>query len=258
MGQDADMFVAGVRDSNIRRSWARGWVGVVVFVLVTFLIAPRPARSAPQVAIDYRGMIVHGVVHDFSGHGNEGKVLGYVSNADGPGVITFPRCVSCGRSAVEPENVAALNVGAGNFSFSTKFRIVIPPEGDAGLNVIQHGLYASRGGQWKFQLDGLKPQCRFTDASGVTEAVPPNTSQLKTLRLQNWYAATCRRAGDVFSLTMTGADGTHLQLSATRHLGAILPIGPVSIGSKPLNGPQTDERLDQFHGDLRDIVVTKG
>jgi hypothetical protein len=208
------------------------------------------------MVIDYPGIVKGGWVHDASGHGNDGRVIGQVSNRDGASVLTFPHCTNCGHGRVQPRNVAAFDVANGNFIFGADVKIVVRPASGAGLNVMQRGLFGRSRSQWKLQLDGLQASCRFSDDSGHSVLLPADPRSAPRLSLTAWYTVRCSRQGNVFSLDVRG-HGVSVHKSVAAAMGSITCQAPVTIGEKVVAGLQNDKRTDQFHGDLRNIVFRR-
>lgn len=242
-------------------------------VVMVVCVSGASAIAAPSDAdaFSYGGSVGSGGAVDDSGLGNSGLIEavygGSVTEATDPSlgaVLRFPQAIctrapkggSCPRATVNPLDQSGLNPvdGTGDFQFGATVRMSTVA-GTAGMNIMQRGTFTAGQPQWKLQTDyrsavGFRvASCRFAD--GTSAVLIFGT---KRLVAGTWYALSCARSGNTFSLVVDQLSGTTADetVSVVAALTSIAPTGNAIIGAKaitPVVG-QTDKVNDQFHGDL--------
>lgn len=241
---------------------------VALLAVVTGGSLPADAATTTR-QFYYQGAIADGRVVDGSGSGRPGQIVTSGGSLESrtdllswDRYLRFPggHCyddTGCPQAVVEPTGLAGLNPaddGAAPFFFSAGVRLNEEPSDTAGMNVLQRGLYTEP--QWKLQVDGGHPSCRWSDGPDAVE-LPADVQTQYTLELRRWYDVRCQRvADDKFEIIVTDArSGDWLfYASTTDHaVDGIQPAGPVLIGAKAVTGA-SDVVTDQFHGDLDEIL----
>lgn len=241
---------------------------VALLAVVTGGSLPADAATTTR-QFYYQGAISDGRVVDNSGSGRPGQIVTSGASLESrtdllswDRFLHFPggHCYDesgCPQAVVEPTGLAALNPadsGTAPFFFSAAVRLTEQPSGTAGMNVLQRGLYTQP--QWKLQVDGGHPSCRWSDGTDAVE-LPADVQKEYTLDLQRWYGVRCERlANDKFQIIVTnGRTGEWLFFAEmTKHaVDAIQPSEHVMIGAKAVTGA-SDVLTDQFHGDLDELL----
>lgn len=181
--------------------------------------------------------------------------------ADGQAVLRFPHFA---ESAEPPRAIVRVVPRVGveedplaprtqDFRFGARFAVDAVSQGtevDGGNNLMQRGL-ASDTGQYKLEVDGLRPACRIRGSDGAAEVRASQPVEPET-----WYRATCTRQGPLVELTIEtmGAAG----YTAVETVSVELPTGdvtwerretPLSVGGKlAANGHVIKSATDQFNG----------
>ncbi|GAA4454942.1 hypothetical protein [Phytohabitans houttuyneae] len=221
-----------------------------------------------QVELRYAGELLDPArVADSSGKGLHGAVStgggGAVTSVVPPGGDAFLRfpggsCTlapPCPQAIVTPAASTRLVPAGGRFSFGADIRLTEPPSPAAGMNVFQFGAAAAGLSQWKLQVDGGRPSCRWSD--GVTAVLLPAGPDGYALTAGRWYRVSCwRLSRSVFQIRVDDPRTGRPVLApgvAVAHLDGIVPTGQAVIGGKRVRDIQTDVDTDQFHGDLDNI-----
>ncbi|MEU4620309.1 hypothetical protein AB0G04_10080 [Actinoplanes sp. NPDC023801] len=234
------------------------------------LVTATPAAAAPppgETELRYLGdLTAAGQVADSSGKGLHGNILigtgGTVTPVTDPGGNRFLRfpggsCTTapCPQAIIRPAGTVSLvpgDAGEGRFVFGADIRLTELPSAAAGQNVFQFGAAGVGVSQWKMQVDGGRPSCRWSDGTEFV-LLPANL----TLSVGTWYRVTCVRLSPVLFQIRVHDPVTGRQLAPpaqrTGPLQDILPSGAVVIGGKRVNAAQSDVDTDQFHGDLDNI-----
>jgi hypothetical protein len=234
------------------------------------LATASPATAAPppgELELRYLGdLTASGQVADSSGKNLHGNILGGTgatvtsqAEANGNRFLRFPggSCTTapCPQVIIRPASTVTLtpgDAGEGRFVFGADIRLTEPPSGAAGQNVFQFGAAGAGVSQWKMQVDGGRPSCRWSDGTEFV-LLPANV----TLAVGTWYRVTCVRLSPVLFQIRVDDPATGRQLvppaQQTGPLQDILPSGAVVIGGKRVNAAQTDVDTDQFHGDLDNV-----
>lgn len=249
-----------------------------VVTLVCLSGASAVADPNAADAFSYGGGLEPGGAVDDSGLGNLGVVeatyggsvtqaedatLGAVLRFPQATCSTAPRGASCPRGTVTPTDQSALNPldGTGDFQFGATVRMSTVA-GTAGMNIMQRGNFTAGEPQWKLQADYRSKvkyrvaSCRFADATNAVLI-------LGTRRLSagTWYALSCSRSGNSFSLVVDQLDGTAADetVTMTAALTNITPTKNAIIGAKTIAPKvgQTDTITDQFHGDLDTVYFRR-
>jgi hypothetical protein len=234
------------------------------------LVTASPATAAPppgEPELRYLGdLTASGRVADSSGKNLHGDILAgtggtvtSLAEPDGDRFLRFPggSCTAapCPQAIIRPASTVTLapgDAGEGRFVFGADIRLTEPPSGAAGQNVFQFGAAGAGISQWKMQVDGGRPSCRWSDGTEFV-LLPANV----TLAVGTWYRVICVRLSPVLFQIRVHDPATGRQLvppaQQTGPLQDILPSGAVVIGGKRVNAAQNDVDTDQFHGDLDNI-----
>ncbi|WP_156326173.1 hypothetical protein [Nonomuraea sp. SBT364] len=230
----------------------------VTVLAVTAAAGPSGVGRAAELR--YTGaMISPVVVADSTRHARHGDVLSAGGGrllAPGGAFLRFPagpcHAPPCPQAIVVPRAPGRLG-GPGPFAFGAAVRLTAEPSRAAGMNVWQYGLAGPGHAQWKLQVDGGVPTCRWSDGAGVV-LVRPGTLRL---RVGRWYVLRCARVSPVLFELRVLDRGTGAPVVAPAYevgkLGAIQPQGMPTIGGKRVDSGQDDRQTDQFHGDLDDV-----
>ena len=160
--------------------------------------------------------------------------------------------------------VDALDPGTGPVAFGADFAIDAasddqsPGSIDDGDNIVQRGRWGDPG-QYKLEVNGTRPVCRFAGRSGAVEIYG------SPIEPERWYRARCERAEGTATLAVTSwdADGA----AATRTWNKPDPSGdlspasaatPLSIGGKLGWGGGVATDPDQFNGRIDEVWVAVG
>ncbi|NUW43846.1 hypothetical protein [Nonomuraea rhodomycinica] len=212
------------------------------------------AMAAPALVADRTFHARHGAV--VTAHG--GRVLS-LPRGGGDRFLRFPggACATapCPQAIVRPLRSGGLvpDGGTGRFSFGADVRLTAEPPERAGMNVWQHGLAGPGHAQWKLQVDGGRPSCRWSDG---TRVVLLGAGSYR-LAVGRWYRLRCARLGTaLFELRVLDAATREPVTPPARTvapMGPIAPLGGATIGGKRVRADQADESTDQFHGDLDEV-----
>ncbi|WP_245674111.1 MULTISPECIES: LamG domain-containing protein [Actinoplanes] len=200
--------------------------------------------------------IADGTFDDGSGHGHllravtrNGGVPHLVSHGNGQ-ALKFPaQCagVSCPRLILQAEATADLNPGTRPLRYGAGV-LLSPAETGRGENILQKG-YATGGGQYKLQVDGLsgKPSCGMSDKSGGPVHIARSRTSVSD---GQWHTLECRRTGPTLAIVVDD----RLEASVPVPTGlSVESDQPFTVGGK---GTGLDG--DQFHGTLDDLWVHIG
>lgn len=190
------------------------------------------------------------VVHDVSGHGNNGFVRvsggGDLRRVEGvTGKAAAYPCRGCGRALISVPDARYLDPARRPFWFGAAIRLR-DYQAVAGRdpNIMQKGYINQSGGRWKLELIGTRPQCTVTGSAG-TLVVRSD----KRVDDDTWHFLRCRRTSGTLSLYI---DGNRDQ-TATGPTGRISNTAPVKIGAKALGSAGGN---DQYHGKIDNTYVT--
>ncbi|MGW0481513.1 hypothetical protein [Nonomuraea sp. NPDC003214] len=234
-----------------------------VTALAVTAAAAGPSGVGRAAELRYAGAMISPVlVADSTRHARHGDVLssggGRVLSPGGR-FLRFPAgsCLAppCAQAIIVPRVPDGLGElgGPGPFAFGAAVRLTAEPSRAAGMNVWQHGLAGPGHAQWKLQVDGGVPACRWSDGTGVV-LLRPATLRLPVGRS---YVLRCARVSPVlFELrVLDRGSGAPVvaPVYATGRLGAIRPRGAPTVGGKRVDPSRDDRQTDQFHGDLDDV-----
>ncbi len=151
-----------------------------------------------------------------------------------------------------------LNPGRADLVVRADFRLDKVTQGSAyddGNNILQRGLFGDPA-QFKIQVDGRTPACRFKGSAGSVLVTSPVKVSART-----WYRVRCARSGKEMTLRLVAlGSGKVWTRSATRAIGTMSFASgvPLAVGAK-LNGQGTiPASSDQFNGRLDNILVKVG
>ncbi len=219
-----------------------------------------PAADGPVASYNFDSTVADGTFDDGSGHRhllravtrNGGKVA-MEPHAAGQALTFPPRCTEapCPRLVLQAANTPDLNPGSKPLRYGAGVRLATAPAGSTGndgQNILQKG-YASEGGQYKLQVDGVtgKPSCVLTDRAGGTTYVARSRASIAD---DTWHTLECRRTGPTLTIAVDD------EVKATTAVPETLSIDsaqPFSLGGKGVG-----EKNDQFHGALDDVWVRIG
>ncbi|WP_113704206.1 LamG domain-containing protein [Nonomuraea lactucae] len=220
------------------------------------------AMPSPVSVADSGPYARHGTVLSANG----GRVLSLFdasSGGSGDLFLRFPAghcaAVPCPQAVVRPADSAALmpKGGTGRFSFGADVRLTAEPSPDAGMNVWQFGLAGAGQSQWKLQVDGGRPSCRWSDGTRVV-LLPARAYRMAVGR---WHRVRCARLSSVLFqirvLDPVTGDAIVPPAQAVATVGAIRPDGSAVIGGKRVRADQADAQTDQFHGDLDEVYFAR-
>lgn len=194
-------------------------------------------------------------VVDVTGNGHYGVV-----QVSGPGRLKirpghpgksagYPRkgCRRCGRAIIKIQRNGHLNPRRHAFAFGASVR-VRPRWAKDGRdpNIVQKGLYTTKGSQWKLQLVGAEPSCVFNGRAGLVNITSPDP-----IDDGNWHQLVCRRVGTLHTLVVDGL----IKATATVRTGAIANTAPVTVGGRAVG---TLASNDQFHGNVDNVFLKVG
>lgn len=246
-----------------------------VAAAVALVLAAGPATARPDDEIRYGGaMTGTGLVADDGPHGRHGTALtsggGRVlslpaGRGEGGGpFLRFPTgncsAAPCPQAVVRPADSGALvpKAGTGRFSFGADVRLTAEPPAEAGMNVWQFGPAGPGHAQWKLQVDGGRPSCRWSDGAGVV-LLAAGTYRMAVGR---WHRVRCARLSrtlfQIRVLDPATGDAITPPAHAVAALGAIRPAGTALVGGKRVSAEQHDGQTDQFHGDLDEVFFAHG
>ncbi len=238
---------------------------------VALALAAGPATARPYDVVRYGGALTGaGLVADDGPHGRHGTVLTsgggqVVSLPAGDGrFLRFPAgncsAAPCPQAVVRPADSGALapKGGTGRFSFGADVRLTAQPPAEAGMNVWQFGPAGPGHAQWKLQVDGGRPSCRWSDGTGVV-LLAAGTYRMTVGR---WHRVRCARLSRTLFRIRVLNPATGEAIAPPAHavaaLGAIRPTGTALIGGKRVSAEQHDGQTDQFHGDLDEVFFARG
>jgi hypothetical protein len=216
-----------------------------------------PAPPSPYVAsYNFDSTVPDGTFDDGSGNGHllktlavNGGVLRTVRHGNGQGISFPPKCTgaSCARVVLQATDVPDLNPGTRNLRYGARV-LLSPAETSSGENVLQKG-YATAGGQYKLQVDGIsgKPSCVM---SGKTDPAIHVAKSQTSVADGDWHTVECRRTGTELTVLVDDQAGGSATVPATLE---VLTAQPLSIGGKG-----TGVNNDQFHGSLDDVWISVG
>jgi hypothetical protein len=253
----------------------RNFVAITVAAVVAGLAIGSGAVAVPprgDIEMRYAGgMLDPARVADSSGKGLHGIVStgggGTVTSVRPPGEDAFLRfpggsCAvapPCPQAIITPAGSTTLvpgDQGRARFVYGADIRLTEPPSPVAGMNVFQFGAAADGISQWKLQVDGGRPSCRWSD--GTTAVLLPAGRAGFALSIDRWYRVSCwRLSRSVFQIRVDDlATGRQILPPgvAVADMDGIVPSGQAVIGGKRIRASQSDVDTDQFHGDLDNIV----
>ncbi|MEU8107176.1 LamG domain-containing protein [Nonomuraea muscovyensis] len=245
---------------------------VAAAAALTLVVGPAAAR--PDDEVRYGGTLTDaGLVADGGRHGRHGTVLtsggGRVvavpaGRGEGGGAfLRFPagRCSAapCPQAVVRPAESGGLVPGDGDarFSFGADVRLTAEPPADAGMNVWQFGPAGPGHAQWKLQVDGGRPSCRWSDGAGAVLL----TAGTYRMPVGRWHRVRCARLSRALFQIRVLDPATGEPITPPAHaaapLGSIRPAGTALIGGKRVHSGQHDGQTDQFRGDLDEVFFTR-
>jgi hypothetical protein len=216
-----------------------------------------PAPPSPYVAsYNFDSTVADGTFDDGSGNGHllrslavNGGAVKTVAHGTGQAVTFPPKCAgtACARVVLQATDVPDLNPGAGNLRYGASV-LLSPAETSTGENIMQKG-YATAGGQYKLQVDGVsgKPSCVLSDRTDPAIHVAKSQTSVSD---GAWHTLECRRTGTTFAILVDDRERGSATVPATL---AVLTPQPLSLGGKG-----TGVNNDQFHGSLDDVWIGIG
>jgi hypothetical protein len=216
-----------------------------------------PAPAGDHVAsYNFDTTIADGTFDDGSGRkhllravARNGGAVKMVAHGSGQALAFPAKCggATCPKLVLQSADAADLNPGAGPLRYGASV-LLTPEEAGAGENILQKG-YASGGGQYKLQVDGVsgKPSCGM---SGKTETVVHIARSRDSILDGEWHALECRRSGATLSVVVDGEVKTSAAIPADL---SVVTTQPLSLGGKGVG-----QDNDQFHGTLDDVWIKVG
>jgi hypothetical protein len=231
----------------------RRWLAAAPVAVIAVVIVPATqAIASPRVTTASTPVIVanwamndgsDGVMHDSSGHGNNGTLENIAASGSSYG---FP--LKAGRTSrvVIPDSQTLDPEGA---TFKVSMRVSFPagPDGSPkDFDLIRKG-QASDGHDWKIEiLKGNHARC-FAHGTGGSKSL----ASAKALSVGKWHTIVC-------TFTPTGmtivVDGSRPK-TQSGNIGSVTNDARVSIGAKVAG---TDPGGDQYAGQMKQVVITKG
>jgi Concanavalin A-like lectin/glucanases superfamily len=223
---------------------------ITVFSAVAIVVlATRPAEASTVVALWHMDETSGSIMHDSSGHGNNGTirnvrlgVRGFLGQA-----YLFDGEHHGNSSAVTVPSSASLNPNSANLRIAAHVRIPGRPYGD----VIRKGRTGTAGGDYKMEIAGRNQSqpgrllCEFHGSSGHgTIVTGPRIDDGK------WHAVSCVKTKTWIGLTVDGA-----LFSKNVTIGSIRNTAPLQIGYRSLKGPLSH---DTYNGYLDEASVSIG
>ncbi len=178
-------------------------------------------------------------MYDSSGNANTGT-LGAGVTAQG-GTYHFT-----GRGNVTVPDSPTLNPGAGDFTFSTQFRMT----GDfTDTNLVQKGQHNANGGEWKLEYRSGWAACTFEGT------IQNRTARMRVaLRDGKWHVLICDKRADWVAITLDAGTSTTRRQIAYGPVGDLDSTHPVTIGGKEIC-PRLN--CDRFAGDMAWVIVRR-
>lgn len=195
------------------------------------------------------------------------------SRATQGSAVQFPAFNPAGSGAravikvVNTTGADQLAPGTQDFSWSADFRLDADTESSAkgshdnGNNLLQRGLFGDT--QFKLDVDDRRPSCRLRGSTGDTGAVRVRAPM--TVTADQWYNATCTRAGNTLTVAVRSFDATgnvtqQWSSSATSSAGFgsvtwAKVDTPLSIGGKLSATGKLPGYGDQFNGAVDNAVL---
>jgi len=271
----SDVGPLGFHDAMNRVRFIRNFVAIAAAAVAASLAIGSGALAAPPwggIELRYAGGLLDPArVADSSGNGLHGIVstggggtVTSVRRSSGDAFLRFPggSCTAappCPQAIITPAASTTLvpgDQGTARFAYGADIRLAEPPSPLAGMNVFQFGAAADGISQWKLQVDGGRPSCRWSD--GVTALLLPAGRDGFALTIGRWYRVSCwRLSRSVFQIRVDDpATGRRILPPgvAIAPMDGIVPTGQAVIGGKRIRDTQSDVDTDQFHGDLDNIV----
>ncbi|MEV6633237.1 LamG-like jellyroll fold domain-containing protein [Actinoplanes sp. NPDC051470] len=216
-----------------------------------------PAPASPHVAsYNFDTTVADGTFDDGSGKGHllravtrGGGAVKMVPHGNGQ-ALEFPaKCAgeNCAKLVLQSADTPDLNPGSGPLSYGAAVRLS-PQEAGAGENILQKG-YASGGGQYKLQADGIsgKPSCGMGDKASTSVLIARSRESIAD---GEWHTLECRRSGATLSIVVDDAVKTSVAIPVAL---SVVTTQPLSLGGKGVGADN-----DQFHGELDDVWVKVG
>ena len=219
--------------------------------------ADAAGTASPYVAsYNFDSTVADGTFDDGSGNGHllrtraaNGGGVRTVRHGDGHGV-TFPATctgATCPRAVLQATDVPDLNPGSRNLRYGAAV-LLSPTETSSGENVMQKG-YATAGGQYKLQVDGVsgRPSCALSDRSDPAVHVARSRTSVADGR---WHTLECRRTGTELTILVDDRPDGRATVPATLQIVTPQPLSLAGKGAGAGN--------DQFHGSLDDVWISVG
>ncbi|MFI7540398.1 LamG-like jellyroll fold domain-containing protein [Actinoplanes sp. NPDC049599] len=216
-----------------------------------------PTPPSPYVAsYNFDSTVADGTFDDGSGNGHllktlavNGGALRTVPHGNGQAISFPPKCAGadCPRVVLQATDVPDLNPGTKNLRYGARV-LLSPAETSSGENVMQKG-YATAGGQYKLQVDGIsgRPSCVLSDKTDPAIHVAKSRTSVAD---GDWHAVECRRTGTELAILVDNQAGGSVTVPAAL---AVVTTQPLSLGGKG-----TGVNNDQFHGSLDDVWISVG
>jgi hypothetical protein len=223
----------------------------------TFLLNNGSAPVQASVATAYDGSL-----ESVASHETQGSAVKFPA---------FDAAGTGGRAVIKVVNTTGtdgLAPADQDFSWSADFRLDADSEShsegshDNGNNLLQRGLYNDT--QFKLDVDDGRPSCRLRGSTGNAGAV--RITAPVTVGAHAWYNATCTRAGDMLTVSVSAFDSAGTVTDRWSNT-ATSPAGfgtvtwanldtPLSIGGKLRATGNLGRHSDQFNGVVDNVVLT--
>lgn len=239
---------------------AIGTLGMVASMALGLTACDLPARArwvvdelpvGRTLSAASPGPVADGVGdHDLTVRSDSTATIRVVAGAAGEGTaLDFPSSGYVTLQAARPQD---LSPGNATIEVQAWVSVTAADLDPAGNNVVQQGTYYQD--QWKVQVDGGKPGCRFADGDIRQGAKAALVESPVTVTDGAWWIVTCRKTSDQVAVVVERASGgAPTSTAASSDVGSIVSTAPVLVGSK---GIPSDS--DQYHGKLDNLEVRIG
>jgi hypothetical protein len=216
----------------------------IALIGIALLAVPADAAPAPA-AIWHMDEASGSVMHDSSGHGNDGANKNIQLGVPGSAGSGY-RFNGTSSRVIVPSS-ASLNPGSADIAITVHFATTALPADDYDL--IRKGLQTTSGGDYKIEIvnvDGVaKARCFFRGSKG---------SYQKTVAVPNllngaYHTITCRKTATQVITTVDAQSWTH-----TGAIGSISNTAEVIVGAKS----SAASSADWYKGSLDEIRIDIG
>ncbi|MDP9222822.1 MAG: LamG domain-containing protein [Actinomycetota bacterium] len=213
-------------------------VGAATIVFAAGLQAPASAVTS-TVALWHMDETSGSVMHDSSGHGNDGALHNVALGQLSPHGYAYG--FNGKSSYVKVPNSPSLNPGSAGLTITMNLKFTQLPANDADYDLLRKGLAGTAGGDFKIEIrDNGMAFCRFRGSSGAA-------TLRKGPHLQdgNWHTLQCVKTDTTIQLVIDG-----VTYSKAAVVGSISNSSDVIVGAKPGD--------DFYNGLLDEVVVAVG